>query len=121
MVPHLTRLGLLPYFECIVTGDDVPKGRTKPHPDIYIRTLHDLQLGPDAVLVLEDSPNGVGAAHAAGLLVVVVPNPVTATLELQADLLLGSLAEIPLEEILNRAEKLPRPQGLPRALQDPAT
>src|SRR5512139_2209556 len=37
--PHLSRLGLLGNFETIITGDDVPKGRTKPHPDLYLRAL----------------------------------------------------------------------------------
>jgi putative hydrolase of the HAD superfamily len=110
--PHLQRLGLMSYFEKIVTGDEVPKGRTKPHPDIFLRALQVLQLPASDALVLEDSPNGIKAAHAAGLRVVGVPNPVTAPLELDADLVLSSLAEMPLEEILRQVEGL---QGNSRA------
>ncbi len=105
---HLRRLGLISKFEKIVTGDDVQKGRTKPHPDIFLKVLEVLQLAPDEALVMEDSPNGIRAAHAAGLRVVGVPNPVTAPLNLDADLVLTSLAEMPLEEILRRVEG---PQG----------
>lgn len=116
--PHLRRLGLLGHFEQIVTGDEVQKGRTKPHPDVYLKALAALRLSAGEALVFEDSPNGVRAAHAAGLRVVGVPNPVTAALNLEADLVLSSLAELPLEEILKRLESLPRDHGLPQTLQD---
>jgi len=118
VVPHLTRLGLLGFFDPVITGDDVPKGRTKPHPDIYLKVLSMLQLPPDDVLVLEDSPNGVTAAHAAGLRAVGVPNPVTALLEIGADLMLDSLGALPLDEILRRIENAPRADGVTRTVQD---
>ena len=116
--PHLRRLGLLGNFEQIVTGDQVPKGRTKPHPDVYLKALATLRLSASEALVFEDSPNGARAAHAAGLQVVGVPNPVTAGLNLEADLVLSSLAELPLEEILKRLQSLPRDHGLPQTFQD---
>lgn len=105
--PHLQRLGLISYFEKIVTGDDVARGRTKPHPDIYMKALEALKLQAREALVIEDSPNGIKAAHAAGLRVVGVPNPVTAPLNLDADLVLSSLAELPLEEMFRRVEAVP--------------
>jgi len=111
--PHLMRLGLLSSFEEIITGDDVQEGRTKPHPDLYLKALSALQLGANEVLVFEDSPNGIRAARAAGLRVVGVPNPITAALKLEADLVLGSLAEMPLEEILRRVDGLSGTQGTP--------
>ena len=52
--PHLIRLGLMSQFEKIVTGDDVAKGRTKPHPDIFLKALDALKLAPDEALVLEE-------------------------------------------------------------------
>jgi HAD superfamily hydrolase (TIGR01509 family) len=118
--PHLIRLGLRANFEVVVTGDDVQNGRTKPHPDVYLKALASLQLRPDEVLVFEDSPNGVKAAHAAGMRVVGVPNPVTAVLRLDADVALRSLDEVPLDDILKRIDDLPRGPGMPRALQDAA-
>ena len=45
-------------------------GRPKPHPDVYLLALSTLQLDPEEVLVVEDSPTGVQAAHAAGLQVI---------------------------------------------------
>jgi beta-phosphoglucomutase-like phosphatase (HAD superfamily) len=54
-------------------------------------------------VALEDSPNGVLAAKRAGLTCVAVPNPLTARLDLSAaDLTLGSLAELPLADLIAR-------------------
>jgi HAD superfamily hydrolase (TIGR01509 family) len=99
--PHLARLGLLGEFEKVITGDDVAAGRTKPHPDVFLKALSELRLGADAALVVEDSPHGIAAAHEAGLPVLAIPNPVTRLLPMQgADLILESLAEIPLQRVL---------------------
>jgi HAD superfamily hydrolase (TIGR01509 family) len=118
VVPHLERLGLREHFDPIITGDDVPKGRTKPHPHIFLKALESIPFGADEVVVLEDSPNGITAAHAAGLRVVGVPNPVTAGLQLDADLLLTSLDALPLAEILQRIEALALPRGRQRSSWD---
>jgi HAD superfamily hydrolase (TIGR01509 family) len=103
--PHVTRLGLRKYFERIICGDDVPAGRTKPHPDLFLKALADLHLQADEAVVLEDAPHGVKAARAAGIFVVAVPNPITALLSLdEADMKVDSLAHLPLEQLINKAE-----------------
>ncbi len=100
---HLSRLGLTHHFEKIVCGDDVPPGRTKPHPDIYLKALSGLRIRADEAIAFEDSPNGVKAARAAGLFVVAVPNPTTSLLNLDgADLTVNSLASVSLEDLLAR-------------------
>lgn len=73
---HLERLGLVDRFALVVTREDTQ--RAKPAPDLYLVALDRLGLAADAALVVEDAANGVVAARAAGLDVVVVPNPVTA-------------------------------------------
>ena len=99
---HLTRLGLVSHFKVIVTAEDVP--RTKPDPALFRKALDHLGLRADEAVVLEDSPNGVTAAKAAGIFVVAVPNPLTARLDLShADLRVRSLAEVSLDEILEAA------------------
>ncbi len=104
--PHLIRLGIRPLFEKIVTGDDVPPRHTKPFPDIFMKALSELQIQPNEAVAIEDSPNGVLAAKAAGLFVVMVPNTTTAQLPRQAaDIELKSLAELPLPDLLQRAKK----------------
>lgn len=52
----------------IFSADHV--ARPKPYPDLYHYALDKLGLPPEAVLVVEDSPTGVVAAHTAGLPVV---------------------------------------------------
>jgi HAD superfamily hydrolase (TIGR01509 family) len=101
VVGHLTRLGLLDYFNCICAADDVE--RIKPDPELYLTVLHRLDVNADEAIALEDSPIGIQSAKSAGLYCIAVPNPLTSRLPLsQADLLLGSLEEIPLEQLLNQ-------------------
>jgi HAD superfamily hydrolase (TIGR01509 family) len=98
---HLARLGLSHYFGPVICSEDVPPGRTKPHPDLYLRALQELRITGSEAIVFEDSLNGVRAAKAAGIFAVAVPNPVTALLGVaDADMTLGSLEEFPLEEFL---------------------
>ena len=57
-------------------------------------------------MAVEDSPNGVRAAVAAGLLTVAVPHGLTADLDLSpADMLIGSLEELSLLDALERARR----------------
>jgi HAD superfamily hydrolase (TIGR01509 family) len=104
---NLTRLGLLEYFDVIHTSDDVEF--TKPDPTLYLLTLQSLDLSPHEAIVLEDSPNGVSAAKDAGIFTIAVPNPLTANLNLdRADLILPSLAELTLVDLIQAVEKRER-------------
>ncbi|ETK38044.1 HAD family hydrolase [Microbispora sp. ATCC PTA-5024] len=60
------------HFEVVVTADDVV--RTKPHPEPYLTAAALLAVEPGRCVVLEDSPNGVASATAAGCRVVAVPS-----------------------------------------------
>lgn len=73
---HLTRLGLRAAFDAIVTFDDVENA--KPAPDIFLKVLEVIGVHPEKALVLEDSQNGVLAAHRAGIRAIAVPNSITA-------------------------------------------
>ena len=59
------------HFRVTVCGDEVPNG--KPAPDPYLRAAELLGVAADDCLAVEDSPNGVEAAHRAGVGVLVVP------------------------------------------------
>jgi len=99
---HLARLGLADRFDVTICGDDVPPGRTKPYPDLFLKALAALNVETHEVIIFEDSPNGISAARAAGIFVVRVPNPITALLKTEkANLTLDSLAQIPLQKMLN--------------------
>ena len=100
---HLTRLRLLDRFAAVICKEAVAPGRTKPHPDLFLKALTALHAQADEAIVFEDSPNGVKAARAAGIFVVAVPNPVTAQLTFEGEnMRLASLAEIPLGNLLAR-------------------
>jgi HAD superfamily hydrolase (TIGR01509 family) len=99
---HLGRLGHLEGLDAIVAANGDTE-RAKPRPDLYLDALDRLGLAPHEGIAFEDSPNGVTAAKAAGLICVAVPNPITATLALDdADLVLESLSDVPLAELLER-------------------
>jgi HAD superfamily hydrolase (TIGR01509 family) len=59
-------------FPVTVTGDDVPK--TKPAPDPYLKAAKLLNAAPERCVALEDSPNGVASATAAGCKVIAIPS-----------------------------------------------
>jgi beta-phosphoglucomutase len=58
------RFALSGCFDAVVTAEDV--ARTKPHPDPYLRAVEKLGVPASACLVIEDSPNGILSAKAAG-------------------------------------------------------
>lgn len=69
---YLGRFDLLPRFNAIVAHHDVT--RHKPHPDPYLEAARRIGVDPLACLALEDSHPGVRAAHAAGMMTVMVPD-----------------------------------------------
>ncbi len=69
---HLRQAGILDRFDAIVTRDDVARG--KPHPDLFLRAAAEISVDPAVCLALEDSHNGVRAAHSAGAAVIMVPD-----------------------------------------------
>ena len=94
--PFLNRHQLTGFFDVIVTGDEIERG--KPHPDIYLRAAEKLGLPVEACLVIEDALAGVAAAKAANMRVAAIPDTrfVEAhEYEKEADYVLGSLSEIP--------------------------
>ena len=99
---HTKRLDIYHYFDHIICQDDVAPGRTKPHPDIYLKALDTLKVNNDEAVVFEDSPNGALASKRAGIFVVAVPNPLTAKMNVQGDLTVSSLADLTLQDLMNR-------------------
>ena len=69
---YLDRLDLLKYFDVVASARMVAHG--KPEPDIYVYAADQLGLKPQECLALEDSPNGVRSAHAAGCKTILVPD-----------------------------------------------
>ena len=68
----LTGLGVRSLFRAIASSDEVAAG--KPAPDVYLLAAERMRVDPGACLVVEDSLNGVLAARAARMRVVLIPN-----------------------------------------------
>lgn len=99
---HAKRLGIFHYFKHIICQEDVPPGRTKPNPDIYLKALDMLKVRNTEAVVFEDSLNGVEAARRAKIFVVAVPNPLTAKMGVSGDLTVASLADLSLQELMGK-------------------
>lgn len=69
---QLRNAGLIGYFETITTGDMVRHG--KPDGEIYAAACRSLCLPPADCVAVEDSPNGVRSATAAGLKCILIPD-----------------------------------------------
>jgi mannitol-1-/sugar-/sorbitol-6-/2-deoxyglucose-6-phosphatase len=70
----LDTFGLRSAFEVIHSAEEETRG--KPEPDVYLTAARKLGVDPADSLALEDSPNGVLAAKAAGMKCIAVPEPV---------------------------------------------
>lgn len=72
VLARLQRVGLDECFPVIVAGDDIQ--HSKPAPDIFLAAAELLGVSPAHCVVLEDSESGIRAAHAAGMLPLMVPD-----------------------------------------------
>ena len=81
-VSHLEHAGLLKYFQVIVGGDMIERG--KPNPDIFLKAADLLGVEPKTCIAVEDSPAGIKAAHAAQMKPVLIPDVVPANAESSA-------------------------------------
>jgi HAD superfamily hydrolase (TIGR01509 family) len=105
VVGHLDRLEVTYRCDAIICSDDVT--HVKPDPEIYTTALAALDLCPEEAIAFEDAPNGLLAAHRAGLYCVAVPNSLTRQLPLiHADLRLVSLEEMPLSALLTHVQPI---------------
>ena len=94
--PFLERTGIRSFFEVILTGDEVQRG--KPDPDIYLEIAKRLGMPAETCLVIEDALAGVAAAKAAKMRVAAIPDTRFVDpreYEKEADYVMGSLLEIP--------------------------
>ena len=66
--------GLDTLFHIVVTPADVPPGRGKPAPDMFLVAARRMGVAPERCLVFEDAEPGIAGARAAGMQVVFVPS-----------------------------------------------
>lgn len=72
VLKYLESAGIAHYFQAVVTGDMVTKG--KPDPEIYLKACGELGSSPECCIAVEDSPNGLKSAFGAGMKPVMVPD-----------------------------------------------
>jgi HAD superfamily hydrolase (TIGR01509 family) len=68
----LEEAGLAEVFEVTVSSEEVARG--KPAPDVFLEAARRLSVAPECCAAIEDSGNGIRAAHAAGMRVIAIPN-----------------------------------------------
>ena len=86
---------LRPYFDVTVSSEEVARG--KPAPAVFLEAARRLGVDPRACAAIEDSDNGIRAAHAAGMRVMAVPNrryPPPPDALLLADVVVDSLEDL---------------------------
>lgn len=69
---QLRETGVMGYFDRIISANMVARG--KPAPDTYLHACSVLGVRPEEAVAVEDSPNGVKSAYAAGCRVIMVPD-----------------------------------------------
>jgi HAD superfamily hydrolase (TIGR01509 family) len=79
---RLEAAGILGRFDAIVTRSDVE--HPKPHPDPYLLAARRLGQNPADCVAVEDSPNGLRAGAAAGMMALLIPDLAPATVETRA-------------------------------------
>jgi HAD superfamily hydrolase (TIGR01509 family) len=92
--------GLGRFFRATVSSEEVARG--KPAPDVYLEACRRLGVEATRAAAVEDSHAGIGAARAAGIRVIAIPNPSFPPGDealAQADAVLGSLAELTPEAV----------------------
>jgi beta-phosphoglucomutase len=95
----LERIGVAHYFDALVVGEDVKKG--KPAPDTFLKAAEKLALPPDRCVVVEDAVAGVQAAKNARMAVIALTTTRTCKDLAHADLIADSLNQLTPDDFIN--------------------
>ena len=79
-------------FSCIVSGDEVKRG--KPHPEPYLRAAELMAVKPSECVVVENAPFGVESAKKAGMFCVAVTSGLTKDYLKGADIIVDDLSDM---------------------------
>ncbi len=89
----LTKTDLKKYFRIIVSTQET--GKSKPEPDVFLLTAKRLGINPENCLVIEDSANGIKAAHAANMSCIAYQSPgINPKSQKDADAVITSFAQL---------------------------
>ena len=90
----LKKIGLAERFDAITDGNDIE--RSKPDPEVFLKTSRKLNINPRECLVIEDAPAGIDAAIAAGMMSLAVGSAKECS---DADMSVESLSQIDVQSI----------------------
>jgi sugar-phosphatase len=90
-----------------VTGSDVKN--KKPDPELFLTAAERMGLEPSCCVVIEDAPDGVAAAKAAGSGCVAVTNSAPAEKLMEADWIVSTLDEVGLQTIMDLVGNMQKP------------
>ncbi|HOK43335.1 MAG TPA: HAD family phosphatase [Thermoclostridium caenicola] len=94
----LKTTGLMPYFDVMVTADDIT--RSKPDPEIYLKAAQHLGIEPAACVAIEDAELGIQSAKSAGMRVIAFKNPNSGRQDTsKADFVVTSIRDIDLDKL----------------------
>ena len=98
VISQLKDAGILDYFDEVICGDMVE--RSKPAPDIFLKACEAINVSPERTYGIEDSYNGIRAAHAGKLRPIMVPDLLPENDEMR------KLSEVVLTDLLEVKEYL---------------
>lgn len=88
----------IPYVEMVyVNGSDVTK--KKPDPELFLLAAKRMGIDPGRCVVIEDAPNGVESAQAAGCKCIAVTNSTSADKLADAERVVTSLTVVDIEDV----------------------
>jgi HAD superfamily hydrolase (TIGR01509 family) len=102
----LEQLGILDLIEVSLSTEEIG-GAGKPAPDVYLEVCRRLGADPRRSVAIEDAPNGIRSAYAAGLAVVAIPphfHPPSAEVLALAAEVVDSLDELSVERVASILE-----------------
>lgn len=89
----LKKTDLLKYFQVVVSAQEA--GKSKPEPDVFLLAACKLGFSPNQCLVIEDSPNGIKAAHSAGMKCIAYQSPgVNSESQREADVIIQNYEQL---------------------------
>ena len=100
IVRAMTELGLVDYFEVLVSGEEV--AHSKPAPDVFLAAAERLGVSAQDAIIIEETKNGSLAARRAGAYVIGFENPNYPAQDLSnADIIVTDYQELTIEKLQN--------------------
>lgn len=93
----LDKTGTKDFFDVIINGDEVEN--SKPHPEIYLKTMEIIKYPPEKCIVIEDSLSGVQSARSAGCKVIGLTTTHTAQELANTDKVINDFDDLHLEDL----------------------